>query len=222
MSIIHKTCGLLLAVALTANGRAQAPPASALPYKSFHAKILVTAAGVSSIPSEIWFCAPDRFRMVNQVVGQQMISIMVGQDVFTYQQGAPIDMKLNRASMPGSEKSADEMLRKAVEWKQRGCRVGSEAVNGRPCDIHEFNETIGGQQSTGKVWLWTANDFPLRIVTRTGSIAAEMTVTEVQLNVALPDTLFELPAGVPFQDMGGLMRGVNPELLRQQFGRTRR
>ena len=214
MRIFRVACGLLLATALTADVSAQTRSAPALPCKSFHAKILVSAAGMSGIPSEIWFRAPDRFRMINQVLGRQMTSIMIGQDVFTFQQGIPMGMKLNRASMPGGEQSADQMLRQAAVWKQRGRKIGSEAVHGRPCDIYAFNETIMGRATSGKVWLWTANSFPLRSVTD----GAEMTVTDIALDVALPDSLFVPPADVQFQDLGGLMRGINPELLRQQLG----
>ena len=216
MKLLRPTARLLLATALAATVPAQTPPASALPCNSFHAKILVTAAGVSSIPSEIWFRAPDRFRMVNQVMGRQMISIMVGQDVFTYPQGMPIGVKMNRATMPGGDLSADQLLRKAVEWRQHGRKIGSETIHRRPCDIYEFTETVTGRATTGKVWLWTANGFPLRAVTGSG----EMTVTDIELNVPLPDAFFQLPPDVQFQDFGGLMRGLNPELLRQQLGGT--
>ncbi|MBI5396251.1 MAG: hypothetical protein HZA91_13225 [Verrucomicrobia bacterium] len=215
MKTFRITCWLLLAAALAADATAQTPSAAtALPYKSFHAKILVSAAGMSGIPSEIWFRAPDRFRMVNIVMGRPMTSIMVGQDVFTFQQGVPIGMKLNRASMPGGEQSADQMLRKAVEWKQRGRKVGSEAVHGRPCDIYEFSETVMGRAASGKVWLWTANGFPLRSVTS----GAEMTVTEIQLDVPLADALFAPPSNIQFQDVGGIMRNLDLDQLRQQLG----
>ncbi len=214
MRIFRITFWLLLAAALAANAPAQTPTAAAtaLPYKSFHAKILVTAAGVSGIPSEVWFRAPDRFRMVNLVMGRQMISIMVGREVFTYPQGMAIGVKMNRAAMPGGEMSADQLLRRAVEWKQHGRKSGSETIHRRPCDIYEFTETVTGRDTSGKVWLWTANGFPLRAVTGAG----EMTVTDIELNVALSDALFCPPPDVQFQDFGGL----GPELLRQRLGGT--
>lgn len=215
--ILRPDLGLLLAVAMTATAPAQAPAPAPLPCKSFHAKILVNAAGMSGIPSEIWFRAPDRFRMVNLIMGRPMTSIMVGQDVYTYQEGVPMGMKMNRASMPGGDQSPDQMLRKAAAWKQHGRKIGSEAVHGRPCDIYQFSETVSGRTVAGKVWLWTANNFPLRSVTE----GAEMTVTAIRLDVPLADALFAPPSNIQFQDVGGLLRNLDLDQLRQQLGGQR-
>jgi outer membrane lipoprotein-sorting protein len=200
---------------------AQTPaPAAVLPFKSFHIKTTMAMTGIPTMPSEMWFRAPASFRSLTQLSGLQTITIMAGQDVYSYSEGAGVGMKFNRASLPANLKQSDpsDLVQRAFDWKKTGRKIGSETLHGRPCDVYEINETTDGQTLKGKVWLWTANGFPLRTVMQTGSTTAEMTVTDVQLDVPLPDSLFQPPANIMFQDLGAMMKNLNFDALRKQFG----
>ncbi len=207
--------GIWLAVAaMTAQAWAQ--PAPALPFKTAHWRCKIEASGLS-IPSETWFRAPGQFRSVINAAGHEMISLVNGNDVFIFQPGATIGMKLDRATVRQQAKGieSDDLIQQVRQWKARGRKVGSESLNGRECDIYEISETVSGQATKGKVWLWTKNDFPLRAALQIGNLATEMTMSEVELDVPVADELFRTPPDMQFQDLGALMK-VLPELQQLQ------
>ena len=193
---------------------AQSTPA--LPFKTAHWRCKIEASGLS-IPSETWFRAPGQFRTVTTAAGHEMISLVNGNDIFMFQPGATVGMKLDRATVRQQAKGIDndDLIQQIQQWKARGRKIGSETLNGRACDIYEISETINGQATKGKVWLWTRNDFPLHTVLQIGSLATEMTMSEVELDVPVADELFQTPPNMQFQDLGALMK-VLPELQRLQ------
>jgi outer membrane lipoprotein-sorting protein len=203
-----------LAAAMAAQAWAQSPPPA--PFKTAHWRCKIDASGIS-IPSETWFRAPGQFRTVTNVAGHDMISLVNGNDIYFFQPGAFIGMKLDRAAARPQARGveSDELLQQMHRWRTTGRKVGSETLAGRACDVYEINETVNGQATKGKVWLWTRNGFPLRTVLQIGSLAAEMTMGEVELDVPVADELFQLPPNMQFQDLGALMK-VLPELQRLQ------
>lgn len=187
-----------------------------VPFKSAHWRCQINANGMT-IPSETWFRAPGQFRTVINVGGHEMVSLINGNDVYFFPSGSFIGMKLDRASahqMTGGVES-DELVQQMQRWKATGRKLGSETLAGRECDIYGINETVNGQATKGKVWLWKKNDFPLRTVLQIGSLATEMKMSDVELDVPMADELFRVPPNMQFQDLGGLMK-VLPELQRLQ------
>ena len=184
---------------------AQTTPA--LPFKTAHWRCTINASGLS-IPSETWIRAPGQFRTVTSAAGHEMISLVNGNDIYMFQPAATV-----RQQAKGIE--TDDLLQQLQQWKARGRKLGSETLNGRECDIYEINETVNGQVTKGKVWLWTRNGFPLRTALQIGSLATEMTMSEVELDVPVANELFQTPKGMQFQDLGALMK-VLPELQQLQ------
>jgi outer membrane lipoprotein-sorting protein len=204
----------LAVMTMTAQAWAQSAPA--LPFKTAHWRCTIEANGMS-IPSETWFHAPGQFRTVTQAAGHDMISIVNGNDIFIFPSGATMGMKLDRATVRQQAKGieSDDLIQQVRQWKTRGKKAGSETLNGRPCDIYEISETVNEQDTKGKVWLWTKNDFPLRAALQIGSLATVMTMNEVELDVPVTDEMFRTPKGMQFQDLGGLMK-VLPQLQQLQ------
>ncbi|MCX6897242.1 MAG: hypothetical protein NT105_00955 [Verrucomicrobia bacterium] len=207
--------GIWLAVAAMAT-QVWAQSTQAIPFKSAHWRCKINASDMS-IPSETWFRAPGQFRTVTTVAGHDMISLVNGNDIYIFQPGATTGMKLDRATVRQQAKGveSDELLQQMQRWKATGRKLGSETLAGRECDIYEINETVNGQATKGKVWLWTKNGFPLRTVLQIGSLAAEMTMSEVELDVPLADEMFQVPPNMQFQDLGALMK-VLPQLQQLQ------
>ena len=204
----------LVAAAMATQAWAQST--QAVPFKSAHWNCKINASDMS-IPSETWFRAPGQFRTVTNVAGHDMISLVNGNDIYIFQPGATSGMKLDRATVHQQAKGveSDELIQQMQRWKSGGQKVGSETLAGRECDIYEISETVNGQPTKGKVWLWTKNDFPLRTVLQIGSLATEMTMDKVELDVPLADELFQIPPNMQFQDLGALMKAL-PDLQRLQ------
>lgn len=77
--------------------------------------------------------------------------------------------------------------------------IGQETIDGRLCDIYEFNDSKGG---TYKVWVARDIDFPVK--SEAGGMKTYY--KNIRTNVTLDDSLFTLPQGVNVQDMGDLMQ----------------
>lgn len=77
--------------------------------------------------------------------------------------------------------------------------IGQETVDGRLCDIYEFNDRKGG---TYKVWVAKDIDFPVK--SEAGGMKTYY--KNIRTNVILADSLFTLPQGVNVQGMGDLMQ----------------
>lgn len=75
--------------------------------------------------------------------------------------------------------------------------VGQEVIDGKLCDIYQLQDRKGGAY---KVWIARDLDFPLK--SEAGGMKTYY--KNVQVNVALEDSIFELPKGVQIQDMAGL------------------
>lgn len=207
--------GLWLAVVAMATP-VWAQSTQAVPFKTAHWRCQISASGMT-IPSETWFRAPGRFRTVTNVAGHEMVSLINGNDVYFFPSGSFIGMKLDRAAarqMTGGVES-DELIQQMQRWKNTGRKLGSETLAGRECDIFEINETVNGEATKGKVWLWKKNSFPLRATLQIGSLAAEMKMGDVELDVPVADELFQVPPNMQFQDMGGLMK-LLPDLQQLQ------
>ncbi|MBI2175069.1 MAG: outer membrane lipoprotein carrier protein LolA [Candidatus Omnitrophica bacterium] len=82
-------------------------------------------------------------------------------------------------------------------------RIGAETVGGYACDIYRFTDPEAG--GTVTAWVWKDKMFPVRfeIDGSDGKMLVEL--SNLQLGANIPDTAFQLPAGVQVMDMGGLM-----------------
>ena len=85
-----------------------------------------------------------------------------------------------------------------VEWIADGKPLvtGSETVGGKECLVAE----ITVEQAKGKVWIWKKYGIPLRIEVpnpQGGTMVTEWKNVEV---INIPDSMFELPAGVEIKE----------------------
>ena len=84
-------------------------------------------------------------------------------------------------------------------------RVGSETINGYPCDIYEFND----QGDLITAWVWTEHPFPVKVVQRGAGGGGLMTVelSNIQIDAPIGEDTFQLPPDVKVMDMGSLPIG---------------
>ena len=77
-------------------------------------------------------------------------------------------------------------------------KLGSETVNGYPCDIYEFFEPISRGKS--KAWVWTGKNFPVKIEVDTPQGLTIVTFANIQLDTEIDDELFKVPSSVQIID----------------------
>lgn len=86
-------------------------------------------------------------------------------------------------------------------------RTGQERYNGRPAEIWSYTMGQGKQKQAFRVWIATSGRQPLKMETRipnprggTNTIAVDYKV--YRWGMELADSLFELPRGARFSDLG--------------------
>lgn len=83
--------------------------------------------------------------------------------------------------------------------------LGSETVDGQPCDIYEIT-IVGG---TMKIWLAKANGFPVKSEMNT-PMGVVTTAYKNFKTGGISDSLFELPAGMQVVDLGSILQQGGP------------
>ena len=76
--------------------------------------------------------------------------------------------------------------------------VGTETLDGKVCLVIEY--TVQGVKT--KSWIWKEKGFPIRMETATPQGMMVMDFRNIEF-VDIPDTMFELPAGVPIMQLPG-------------------
>ena len=143
------------------------------------------------------------FRMDMTAEGQATATIHNASGTYTYMPAENMAMKLpvlNASSRPIEH--ADNYQQYLQE--RHAQRIGTETVDGHPCEIYRFTDPDTGDLVTA--WVWTEKQFPIKMEfdDAEGKILVE--IHNLQLGAALPDALFELPPGVQVMDMGNMFQ----------------
>jgi hypothetical protein len=143
-----------------------------------------------------------------------------GQDVYmlnldekkAYKWGASVE------KMFGNVLNSD-MVAESARQRKAAKKLGSESVEGKPCDIYAYKSTTtfmdNAVTSDVKEWVWAKENFPLKskvntpqhtmkIVFMTTEVPASETVSVVKdlvLDKPVDDMLFTLPAGFKVETM---------------------
>lgn len=144
----------------------------------------------------------ELFRMETAAEGQVAIILRNREGTFTVMPSEGMAMKI-AVLRPGQQP-----IRGAAEYgeylaERQAERIGAETVGGYACDIYRFTDSEAG--GTVTAWVWKDKMFPVRfeIDGSDGKMLVEL--SNLQLGANIPDTAFQLPAGVQVMDMGGLM-----------------
>lgn len=145
------------------------------------------------------------------------VALQIGPKLYTYVEGEPRGYvrQLTTGTL------AAHGLCRQVEWVKKNCTQFSiVSLNGVPCNRYEFKEEPGRtlfsdflenrdefRELIGDTtaWLSRANSLPVSWYSKAGSGPQTRSKTafyrELQANPEIPDSLFELPAGVTFADI---------------------
>jgi len=149
---------------------------------------------------ELWYKEPDFYLEINDdLMGREFRYERIDK-LYTYYEGQTRGYISSYHADPGLE----------IEWtyfpdKRSYRKIGSETISGQPCDVYEHREV----PKKHKMWLSTKNGFLMQRYSvygpTNGDRATETisTVTEVEFDIPLPDSLFQLPANIEFRDDHG-------------------
>lgn len=91
----------------------------------------------------------------------------------------------------------DPTFRKKVE-ESGGKILGSESFLGKKCIVVEMSDSSGKSEMKSKIWYYQG--IPLKM----SNAYYLMEATDIQENVKIPDSKFEIPEGIKMKDMPGM------------------
>ncbi|MCX6901506.1 MAG: hypothetical protein NT105_22730 [Verrucomicrobia bacterium] len=185
------------------NAQAEAP--ALLPYKSAHWKQTVTIGAATpakgqKVEAELWFLKPNNMRVVTVVEGKRQVIVIKSGTALIFEEGTPTGMKMPlKQQMLDQLAQYTEVFSKLDTWKK--AKTGEEKLGGKACEIYGFSDKSGGQTTTGKVWLWTEKNFPMRMTLEAQGQSVTVEHNDVQVNEEVSPAMFEAPAGVKFVEL---------------------
>ncbi len=156
------------------------------------------------------FYSGQKFRMEMNAAGHNSVIItdLPSHIVYMIVPQQRMYMEMHPDQMPGGHdrpqwKPYDASNPCANEPKVTCKKVGAEMMNGRMCDKWLFTGS-GGERTA---WIDQKSHIPIK------TVAGETTweLTNIQEGPQ-PASLFEVPAGYTKMDMGGMMRGMRPNM----------
>jgi hypothetical protein len=112
-----------------------------------------------------------------------------------------------------------DMVAESARQRKSAKKLGSETVEGKPCDIYAYQSTVtfmdNAVTSNVKEWIWAKESFPIKnqtntpkhtmkIVFMTTEVPAsqsESVVKDLVLDKPVDESLFTLPAGIKVETM---------------------
>ncbi len=158
--------------------------------------MMTTSPGEPTITQNIWLKG-NNMRTEMTMEGQKMITIMNGdkQELYMYYPGENMAMKMDFSQAP---ESAIEETSSIGQYNPTV--IGTETIDGKLCTVVEYVDPEGKV----KTWLWQEHGLLIRMemTTPEGILRTEMKNIEFG---DIPDSMFELPAGVEIKEMPGGM-----------------
>jgi outer membrane lipoprotein-sorting protein len=164
----------------------------------------------------------DKYRMEskNQQDGKQMVLLDDGQEMYMY---TPADRKAIKwsKSMEAmySGMMSSDIVAESARQRKTAKKVGAEAIDGKPCDIYVYKQTVTFMQnqvtSDVKEWFWAPEKFPIKTVVNTPKYQMKMmfistdvpasettsVIKDLKFDAPLDAGLFALPAGTKVETM---------------------
>jgi outer membrane lipoprotein-sorting protein len=143
----------------------------------------------------------ELFRMDTTAEGQEAVILRNRQGTFMVMPSDGMAMKTTLRPGQGPIRSAANYAQYLKERQAE--RIGTETVDGYACDIYRFTDPEDGSLVTA--WVWKDKMFPVRFEVEGDKGSMLIELSNLQLGATIPDSAFELPAGVQVMDMGALL-----------------
>ncbi len=169
---------------------------------------IITSSRGETMTSKVWIKG-NNMRMEQIAEGEKMITLMKKGTMYLYYPAQKMAMKMDisvGAGQGGQENPKDMMeYLKSVKAKP----LGQEKIEGKLCNVYQITYPQTGAK--GKIWVWRGKNFPLKSVMTVGSETMTTKYRNVQMDINIPNSYFELPPGTQMMDMSQMMPGVIPQ-----------
>ena len=206
-SFLSKAAGLVLAA--LASGAVLRAQAFELAHWKATTEMSGGPRGDMKSESEVWKKG-EKMRAKTQIMGMNMNVVKSGDFIYQWPEGLTSGMKIPAGMNRRGGQSMD-YVDKMADVRAKGKKIGTETVDGHPCEIFEYNEAAQERGGTTKQTYWLARDlkdFPIKVVTENGGMKMSTVNHDVELGAKVPDSLLTVPEGVTFQGMSEMMKGM--------------
>jgi len=163
---------------------------------------IITSSRGETMTSKVWIKG-NNMRMEQIAEGEKMITLMKEGTMYLYYPAQKMAMKMDisaGAGQGGQENPKDMMeYLKSIKAKP----LGQEKIEGKLCNVYQITYPQTGAK--GKIWVWKGKNFPLKSVMTVGSETITTRYRNVQMDISIPDSYFELPSGTQIMDMSQMI-----------------
>ncbi len=150
-----------------------------------------SGAGTPAMTAQVWV---ERNKMRMEMTEQEQMIYLSNYDtgkayMYMPDQNMAIEIDISQVNPPDYESAQDIP-------SYHPTIIGTETMDGKVCLVVEYS--YGG--ATVKSWIWKEHGFPIRVETTT----PQGTMVAVFTNISfgdIPDSMFELPAGVQIMEL---------------------
>jgi outer membrane lipoprotein-sorting protein len=178
----------------------------------------ITPSQGETITSKVWIKG-NNMRMEQIAEGEKMITLMKEGIMYLYYPTQKMAMKMDISA--GTGRGGQENPKDMMEYLKsiKAKPLGQEKIEGKLCNVYQITysqtglpaEASAKAGAKGKVWVWKEKNFPLKSVMTMGSEVITTRYRNVQMDISMPDSYFELPPGTQITDISQIMPGVIPQ-----------
>jgi len=166
---------------------------------SYSCEMEVTIPQEEPITAKTWWKG-DKARWEGNFEGQDVVQLLDlgAQEALVYMPDENIAFRIDYSSAEEAVGEPPQLqIEEMMEYQPQ--TLGTEVIDGKECLVASYSKD--GEQI--KIWIWLEHGLPIR----TESTTAEGTIVIMLKNIQIgevPDSTFELPAGVEIMEMPGM------------------
>ena len=175
----------------------------------------ITSSRGEVMTSKVWIKG-EKMRMEQVSEGEKMVTLMKeGTMYFCYPaQKMAMKMDISAGAGQGGQGNPKDMMEYLKSIKAKS--LGQEKIEGKLCNVYQITypqtglpaEALAKAGAKSKIWVWKEKKFPLKSVMTLGSETITTRYRNVQMDISIPDSYFELPPGTQIMDMSQMMPGA--------------
>jgi len=166
---------------------------------SYSCEMEVTIPQEETITAKTWWKG-DKARWEGNFEGQDVVLLLDlgAQEALVYMPDENIAFRIDYSSAEETVGEPPQLqIEEMMEYQPQ--TIGTEVIDGKECLVASYSKD--GEQI--KIWIWLEHGLPIRTESTTAEGTIVIMVKNIQIG-GVPDSTFELPAGVEIMEMPGM------------------
>jgi len=166
---------------------------------SYSCEMEVTIPQEEPITAKTWWKG-DKAKWEGNFEGQAVVLLLDlgAQEAFVYMPDENIAFRIDYSSAEETVGEPPQLqIEEMMEYQPE--TLGTEVIDGKECLVASYSKD--GEQI--KIWIWLEHGLPIRTESTTAEGTIVIMVKNIQIG-GVPDSTFELPAGVEIMEMPGM------------------